>query len=198
MGGSGFSGLQGCRYGTSPWSRPLRARPRPSRCRLPAPSQSCFSSLRLRLLLAAPACSPAPRAASHVDQLRRAVFAWFQWGSPRLPRLGAHPVSAPTRWRPWCWRTGRCCRAGPLGPLCRLLGKWVSKPGRAADPLCLTCPPRLHTPLPESIPPAPALFHHSHLKQQSPLGIAALGAVFRWVRLPELSPTFLQCFRPAW
>lgn len=42
---------------------------------------------------------------------------------------------------------GRSCGASPLGPLCRLPVKWVSKLGPAADliplsaaPLCPTCP----------------------------------------------------------
>lgn len=64
---------------------------------------------------------------------------------------------------------GRSCGASPLGPLCRLPGKWVSKTRPAADliplsaaPLCPACPAqtppfsRLQTPHPHSAPTSPA------------------------------------------
>lgn len=68
---------------------------------------------------------------------------------------------------------GRSCGASPLGPLCRLPGKWVSKNGPDADlislsaaPLCPACPAqtppfsRLHTPSPAlgAHVPSPAPF----------------------------------------
>lgn len=40
---------------------------------------------------AAPGFSPAPRAVSHVDRLRRAVLTWFQWSLQSFPLLRTRP-----------------------------------------------------------------------------------------------------------
>lgn len=83
---------------------------------------------------------------------------------------------------------GSVLQGRPFGAAVSTAGE-VGKLARAdcrPHPNLLNLSTLLHTPLPGSAAPAP--FHHSRPKQSSPPGFAALGAVFRRLPLPDLSP----------
>jgi hypothetical protein len=189
------------------WPRPVRAPPRGSaphaagcpRRRSPAAERARGSCLLRRLLSRAPRSQPRGR-------LRRAVLACSRgaYSASRVSELA--PASAPSPWPPWCWRTGRCCGAGPSGPPCRLLGKWVSKPGRLPTsshydtPLRPTCtaqtlpahplsPTRWLRPQPLSSLTTRAAFTGVY---------SAPGSVAKGVLARAQPCLFLQCSKPAW